>query len=63
MLFRSGNVGKIYEQFGFEPVLPSIVQPSIFITQGLIVLALSLLIGIYPLLAIRKLNPVTGMKK
>jgi ABC-type antimicrobial peptide transport system permease subunit len=39
------------------------MNPSIFITQGLIVLVLGMLLSTYPLLKIARLNPVVAMKK
>jgi putative ABC transport system permease protein len=59
----TGEMAKVYEEFGFEPIFPSSTEASNFIYQGLIVLALSLLLSLYPLVKIAQLNPVTAMKK
>jgi ABC-type lipoprotein release transport system permease subunit len=59
----SGQVAKAYEQFGFEAIFPATPDGGIFITQALIVLTLSLLIGIYPVLHVARINPVVSMKK
>ena len=59
----SGQVAKAYEQFGFEAIFPAALDGGIFITQALIVLSLSLLIGIYPVLHVARIDPVASMKK
>lgn len=57
------EVAKVYEQFGFEAVIPTETIPAIFINQSLLVLAMAICIGLYPLWHVRKLNPVKEMKK
>jgi ABC-type lipoprotein release transport system permease subunit len=59
----SGQMARAYEQFGFEPIFPASFNPNIFITQGIIVLIIALIIGAYPLWLIKRLNPVTAMRK
>jgi putative ABC transport system permease protein len=59
----TGDFAAAYEQFGFEAVLPTIVDANIFITQSSIVLILSLIIGLYPLWHIKQLDPINAMKK
>jgi ABC-type lipoprotein release transport system permease subunit len=58
-----GETAKVYEQFGFEALFPTNVDQNIFITQSLIVLAMAVLIGVYPLWHIHGLDPVNAMKK
>jgi ABC-type lipoprotein release transport system permease subunit len=57
-----GQVAKAYEQFGFEAVFPAALDGGIFITQALIVLSLALVIGIYPVWHVARINPVASMK-
>ncbi len=57
-----GEVAKAYEQFGFEPLFPTIFNPEIFFNQSLIVLIMALMIGLYPLWHVKGLNPVKAMK-
>lgn len=59
----SGNMARVYEEFGFEPVFPAALEPGILINQSAMVLALALLAGLYPLWHIRRLDPVTAMKR
>ena len=59
----SGEIAKAYEQFGFEAIFPAELNLNIFSTQSLIVLAMALLIGLYPLWFVSGLDPVKAMKK
>ncbi len=59
----SGKMGDVYEQFGFEPVYPGSTDPAIFVSQGLIVLMVGLLLSLYPIVRIARLDPVQAMKK
>ena len=59
----SGQVAKAYEQFGFEPIFPTVLDPQIFITQALIVSGLAFLIGLYPVWSAGRIDPVKAMKK
>jgi ABC-type lipoprotein release transport system permease subunit len=59
----TGEFAKAYQQFGFEPVIPTAVSAPIFIKQSLIVLIIAFIIGLYPLWHVRKIDPVTAMKR
>jgi ABC-type lipoprotein release transport system permease subunit len=59
----SGEMGKIYERFGFEAVFPASVEPVHFITQGIIVLVIGLLLSIYPMAKVIRLKPVSAMRR
>ncbi|MFV8344069.1 ABC transporter permease [Flavobacterium sp. XS2P39] len=58
-----GEIAKVYEQFGFEALFPTAVDQNIFVTQSIIVLAMTLVIGLYPLWHVNGLDPVKAMKK
>lgn len=58
-----GEMADVYEEFGFEAIFPTSTDPKIFLTQGLIVLILALVLSLYPIVKIARLNPVTAMKK
>lgn len=62
-LRMGGETAKAYEKFGFEAVFPTSTNPSNFITQGLIVLAVGLVLSLYPIYKIIRLDPVTAMKR
>lgn len=58
-----GELAKVYSQFGFEPVFPTAVSAEIFLVQTLIVLAIALVVGLYPIIKMRGLDPVVAMKR
>jgi putative ABC transport system permease protein len=58
-----GETAKAYERFGFEAIFPTSTNATIFINQGLVVLAMGLLISLYPVYKVLRLNPVKAMKK
>ena len=45
----TGKAAEGYQQFGIEPLLPASLDPSIFIYQGLTVLAIAIISVVYPL--------------
>ncbi|HEX4876828.1 MAG TPA: FtsX-like permease family protein [Chitinophagaceae bacterium] len=59
----SGKMAEVYERFGFEALFPTAVHVPIFITQSVIVLTIALLLGLYPVWYVFKLDPVSAMKK
>lgn len=58
----SGDLEETYENFGFEPVFYFSIEPPIFYNQMLIVLSIALVLSVYPLLKITRLEPVTAMR-
>jgi ABC-type lipoprotein release transport system permease subunit len=59
----TGEIGDVYEEFGFEPIFPATLDPDIFLSQGLLVLAVGLMLSLYPIVRIARLDPVDAMKK
>jgi len=58
-----GETARAYEQFGFEAIFPTSTDASNFVYQGAIVLSIGILLSLYPLYRVIRLNPVTAMKK
>ncbi|HMU09451.1 MAG TPA: ABC transporter permease [Ferruginibacter sp.] len=58
-----GETAKAYERFGFEAVFPTSTDASNFIYQGMVVLIIGLVLSLYPMYKIIRLNPVTAMKR
>lgn len=58
-----GETGRAYERFGFEAIFPTSTDPLLFIHQGLVVLVLGLLLSVYPLYKIFRMDPVIAMKR
>lgn len=57
-----GELAKTYEKFGFEPVFPAIIKTSIFVNQTLTVLVVALVLSVYPMWHILRLNTVQAMR-
>jgi len=58
-----GETGKIYERFGFEAIFPASTDASNFISQGITVLVIGLILSLYPVYKVITLDPVSAMKK
>jgi ABC-type lipoprotein release transport system permease subunit len=58
-----GDTAKAYERFGFEAIFPTSLKASIFINQGLAVLVIGLLLSLYPIYKIIRLDPVKAMRR
>jgi ABC-type lipoprotein release transport system permease subunit len=58
-----GKMAEAYKIFGFEALWPAVIDINIFITQSIIVLCLSLLIGLFPLVKVQRMEAVTAMKR
>ncbi|QEC69184.1 ABC transporter permease [Panacibacter ginsenosidivorans] len=59
----TGDRARAYENFGFEAIFPATFNGDIFLSQAFIVLIIAMLIGIYPLWNVSRLNPVAAMRK
>lgn len=58
-----GETARTYERFGFEAIFPTSTEGKIFITQALIVLVIGLVLSLYPVYKVIRLNPINAMKK
>ena len=58
----TGEAADVMLRLGLEPLLPLSVQPSIFISQTLAVLAIALISALYPALVLRRLKPVEALR-
>ena len=59
----SGTMASAYARFGFEAIFPTSVHYSNFTSQGVIVLIIGLLLCLYPVYIVYKMNPVEAMRK
>jgi putative ABC transport system permease protein len=57
-----GELAGMMDDYGFEAVLPTSIEPSIFITQAVTIFIIALLIGSYPAYRAFKLNLVQHSK-
>jgi len=62
-LRMGGETAKVYEKFGFEAIFPTSTNASNFIIQGLIVMAMGLILSLYPVYKIIRMDPLTAMKR
>jgi len=58
----TGKTAEAYVAFNFEPVFPATMAPTIFLTHTLIVCGMALLIGLYPLAHVYRLDPIHAMR-
>jgi ABC-type lipoprotein release transport system permease subunit len=58
----SGEMAELYDQLSIEPILNFSAQPSIFLSQALVVLIIAVVTIVYPLLFVRKLNPAKTIR-
>lgn len=59
---RVDSMAEAYAEFGFEPIFPAIIDPSIFISQAITVLIIAVIIAFYPALRLLWLKPVEAMR-
>lgn len=59
----AGDQAAVMENFGFESTIPLLTSFDIPLTHSLIIFFISLIITIYPLVTVLKLNPVKAMKR
>jgi ABC-type lipoprotein release transport system permease subunit len=58
----TGEAAEIYDQLSIEPILAFSAQPSIFLSQALVVLIIALVTILYPLLFLRQLDPAKTIR-
>ncbi|MBK9109620.1 MAG: ABC transporter permease [Saprospiraceae bacterium] len=61
-LVFTGEMAKAYEEFGFEPIIPTAISLNIFLSQSVVVMCLAFIIGIYPLWHIQKLDGIKALR-
>lgn len=59
----TGNAAEAYKRFGFEPIFPAAMDWFIFFQQGLTVFVIGLILSLYPIWVILRMNALTAMKK
>jgi len=58
-----GSAAEAYSRFGFDPVWPASLDWSVFMTQTMIVLAIALLVSVYPCIAVCRLQAVKSIRR
>jgi putative ABC transport system permease protein len=62
-LHLSGTAAQATIRFGFEPVMPFLLSPDLFLNQGLVVLGIALIASLYPAIRIAALDPVAALRR
>jgi len=57
----TGEAARMFEELGFEPVMYFSMAPSIFVTQAVTVLIMTLLIGIYPVVHLGRMQVMKAL--
>jgi len=58
----SGNLDDFAEQYNIEPVLNFSLNPAVFYWQGIIVFIIALIVSVYPIFKISKLNLISALR-
>lgn len=61
-IHMGGDMAKAYERMGMEPILPFALDPVVFFDQAKVVLAMTILMALYPLWIVGKLNVVKALR-
>ncbi|MFN9710180.1 MAG: ABC transporter permease, partial [Bacteroidota bacterium] len=62
-LKMGGTTAKAYEEFGFEAIFPTSTIAHIFCEQGIAVMIIGIVLSVYPIIEIIRLNPVEALKR
>jgi putative ABC transport system permease protein len=52
----TGDIAEQIKNYGFEPVVPTSLNPDIFITQAITIFIMSVLVGLYPVYKVYRLQ-------
>lgn len=56
------NMSKTYEKWGFDPVIPTSLEPDIFLNQAIVVFVLTSILAGYAVYKINRLKPIEAMR-
>lgn len=59
----TGEFEEMYKNYGMEPIMITTNDPMIFVTQAFIVLCLSLLLALYPVVSLSRLDPLKATRR
>lgn len=62
-IYMGDEMADMYAEYGMDAVLPMTVDPALFLDQGITILIITLIISLYPLIKISRLEPVEAMKQ
>jgi ABC-type lipoprotein release transport system permease subunit len=56
-----GRMGELYEGFGLEAIIPCSNDPGVIAYQALLVMAITMVLSIYPFIKIQRLQPLQAI--
>ncbi|MEM9325684.1 MAG: FtsX-like permease family protein [Bacteroidota bacterium] len=59
----TGDAAKAFENFGYEAIIPFSIDPMVFYYQGVVIFILALMLGIYPILYVKRLQTIKALKE
>ncbi len=57
-----GDVAKLYQEYGFAPILASSLSFKIFVDSSLTIMGISIVAAVYPLWRVLRLEPLKGIR-
>lgn len=62
-IYMGDEMSEMIEEYGFSAEIPTSVAIDLPITHGLIILCITVLLTVYPIIVLSKLDPIKAMKK
>ncbi|MBL7110934.1 MAG: ABC transporter permease [Bacteroidales bacterium] len=58
----TGETAEIFESYGFEPIMPAVLESGYMIAQSLVVLLIFSIAIIYPIISVIKINEIKALR-
>ena len=58
----TGEMAEIFESYGFEPIMPAVLESGYMIAQSLVVLLIFSIAIIYPIISVIKINEIKALR-
>lgn len=58
----TGEMAAVTESYGLQPIIPFSIEPSIFLSQALVIFVITLFFSLIPIIKASNLNPVNAMR-
>jgi ABC-type antimicrobial peptide transport system permease subunit len=58
----TGEAAQVIEQYGWEPYMFMSLSPEVFLNQALVVFVITLVIALYPLYTIYRMNEINALR-
>jgi len=57
-----GEIAEVYESYGFEPIMPVLIHPDVFISQIKTVFFIALMVSIYPVVKLMRFSVMKALR-